>query len=345
MLWNGAYSLRWPLPASSCLQCCNSMAYQLIERGDAMTKAEIVRAWCEQRVGCPYIYGGTGQPCTPEYREARMKQYPAYAEKIKRNCKVLSGKSNACYNCRWCDPETDKGKPAYDCAQLSRRAMEAVGIPMVSGANSQWERTKWEESGTMGYLPREKVCLVFRWDDDHMGHVGVYQGDGTVIHAKGHDYGVVRQNISDTKFTHWGVPAGLYEEDGDVAINHPILHRGDSGESVAYLQTLLCDVGEMLTVDGKFGDKTEKAVKEFQRKNGLKIDGVVGSETWAALENATGHEDSQPSEPPDAGAGDINVPGNTDTVTIARDDWNAIRAAASVLIQAVKKYEGSDSNE
>jgi len=29
-----------------------------------MTKPEIVRAWCLERIGCPYIYGGTGQPCT-----------------------------------------------------------------------------------------------------------------------------------------------------------------------------------------------------------------------------------------------------------------------------------------
>ena len=51
-----------------------------------MDKPEIVKAWCESRVGCPYIYGGTGQPCTVEYRKARAAQYPDKAEKIKRNC-------------------------------------------------------------------------------------------------------------------------------------------------------------------------------------------------------------------------------------------------------------------
>ncbi len=36
-------------------------------------------------------------------------------------------------------------------------------------------------------------------------------------------------------------------------------------------------------VDGKFGDVTEKAVKNFQRAKGLKVDGIVGPQTWTPL--------------------------------------------------------------
>ncbi|MBU1042872.1 MAG: peptidoglycan-binding protein [Candidatus Omnitrophica bacterium] len=36
-------------------------------------------------------------------------------------------------------------------------------------------------------------------------------------------------------------------------------------------------------VDGKIGPKTKAAIKEFQRKNNLKVDGVVGRGTWAKL--------------------------------------------------------------
>lgn len=300
-----------------------------------MDKPDIVRAWCAQRVGCPYIYGATGQPCTPSYREARMAQYPQYAEKIKRNCPRLSGKATTCADCKWYDPEAGEGKPAYDCAQLSRWAMDAVGISLVSGANSQWQKTNWECFGTLATLPCEKVCLVFRWDEDKhaMGHVGIYQGDhNTVIHAKGHDYGVVRQNIIETNFTHWGIPMGLYTE--VTPLDHPTLRKGDSGEAVTYLQTLLCDVGETLTADGKFGSKTEQAVKDFQRAYGLTVDGVVGPKTWDALEKATGHN-------PDNDEDGAIIPDEPDgeTVTIAKADWQSIRAAASVLIQAIKKYE------
>ena len=38
-------------------------------------------------------------------------------------------------------------------------------------------------------------------------------------------------------------------------------------------------------VDGKFGRKTETAVKEYQRKNKLTADGIVGVNTWKAILN------------------------------------------------------------
>lgn len=317
-----------------------------------MNKPEIVKAWCEQRVGCPYIYGGTGKPCTPEYREARMKQYPAYAEKIKRNCPRLSGAATTCRDCRWCDPETGVGKQAYDCAQLAKYAMEAAGIPMVSGANSQWERTDWQERGAISDLPFalwENVFLVFRWDADKgkMGHVGVYQGDGTVIHAKGHDVGVVRQRLQDTNFTHYGIPKGLY----DGKAYRPVLRQGDTGPDVLYLQTLLSSVGDPIDADGAFGPKTAAAVKAFQKAHGLTVDGVVGPKTWTALESATGHDEEAPDdfappaedepapEPPDGDAPIIPAPAPGETVTIQKTDWDAIRAAVSILRQTVKKYE------
>lgn len=320
-----------------------------------MTKPDIVRAWCAQRVGCPYIYGATGQPCTPAYRKARAAQYPAYAERIRRNCPRLSGKTASCAGCRWADPATNEGRPAYDCAQLSRRAMEAVGIPMVSGANSQWERTQWAESGTINNLPADRACLVFRWDAEKngMGHVGVYQGDGTVIHARGHDWGVVRQNIGDVKFTHYAIPAGLYEE-GEITVLHPILRRGDSGESVAYLQTLLSDAVVLLKPDGLFGANTEAAVRAFQRAQGIRVDGVVGPVTWAALEKATGHAADHPAPAandtptqveaaPDAAPkpepGGDEAGKSADAVPLTRAEWNILRAAYAAAGQVFRAHE------
>lgn len=260
-----------------------------------MDKPEIVKSWALERVGCPYIYGGTGQPCTPEYRRARAAQYPDKAAKIKNNCPRMMGQANTCADCRWCDPETGVGKLAYDCAQLSRGAMAAVGISLVSGANSQWERTQSEERGEIDAMPLDKVCLVFRRDGDHMGHVGIYMGDGSVTHAKGHDWGVVNQPLEDVCFTHFVLPLGLY--DGKAA--RPILRQGSKGAVVEYLQTLLSDVGKPIEVDGKFGPATAAAVKAFQKAHKLAADGVVGPKTWAALEEATGH-DSAPVPAPDA---------------------------------------------
>lgn len=60
----------------------------------------------------------------------------------------------------------------------------------------------------------------------------------------------------------------------------PVLRKGDTGPAVVTLQTLLPK-----WIDGDFGSTTEALVKEFQRSEGLEIDGVVGEQTWAALLN------------------------------------------------------------
>ncbi|MEW6121661.1 MAG: peptidoglycan-binding protein [Pseudomonadota bacterium] len=50
------------------------------------------------------------------------------------------------------------------------------------------------------------------------------------------------------------------------------------------IQAALNAVGYSLKEDGRFGPKTKAAVADFQRTNGLKVDGVPGPVTCAALE-------------------------------------------------------------
>ncbi|MQA27695.1 MAG: N-acetylmuramoyl-L-alanine amidase [Micromonosporaceae bacterium] len=63
----------------------------------------------------------------------------------------------------------------------------------------------------------------------------------------------------------------------------PTVRRGDSGERVRTVQYLLRQHGHSLAVDGDFGRQTDRAVRDFQRANGLTVDGVVGPQTWGAL--------------------------------------------------------------
>ena len=59
-----------------------------------------------------------------------------------------------------------------------------------------------------------------------------------------------------------------------------VLERGDSGSWVKVLQYI---VG--VTPDGKFGTKTEEALKEFQKSHALTKDGICGANTWKAIAN------------------------------------------------------------
>ena len=56
------------------------------------------------------------------------------------------------------------------------------------------------------------------------------------------------------------------------------LKKGSTGKYVEQLQEILG-----ITIDGDFGPKTEKAVKEYQEENDLVVDGIVGSATWTKL--------------------------------------------------------------
>lgn len=63
----------------------------------------------------------------------------------------------------------------------------------------------------------------------------------------------------------------------------PVLYPWDMGPAVARMQELLNAHGFSLRPDGDFGWRTEVAVKAFQRRHGLRIDGIVGPETWGTL--------------------------------------------------------------
>ena len=68
-----------------------------------------------------------------------------------------------------------------------------------------------------------------------------------------------------------------------------VLRRGSTGSSVEQVQFWLSDLAQFdaslpgVTVDGRYGATTERAVRAFQQKQHLTADGVVGQTTWKAL--------------------------------------------------------------
>jgi peptidoglycan hydrolase-like protein with peptidoglycan-binding domain len=73
------------------------------------------------------------------------------------------------------------------------------------------------------------------------------------------------------------------------------VQKGDKGTEVEHIQQFLHDEfpayrndvdvkrGELITVDGDFGDQTEAWVKEFQNRTSLDVDGIVGPKTFAKM--------------------------------------------------------------
>lgn len=64
-----------------------------------------------------------------------------------------------------------------------------------------------------------------------------------------------------------------------------ILKLGSTGPYVKLLQSTLSNLGyDVGQIDGIFGLKTQKAVLQYQKDNGLSSDGVVDQKTWKSLE-------------------------------------------------------------
>lgn len=78
-------------------------------------------------------------------------------------------------------------------------------------------------------------------------------------------------------------PAQAVEEPG-AAVAYATLKKGSKGDDVLAMQQRLKELGFMKgKADGDFGNATEKAVKAFQSKAGLKADGIAAEATLKAL--------------------------------------------------------------
>ena len=126
-------------------------------------------------------------------------------------------------------------------------------------------------------------------------------GDWFIIEARGVMYGVVQTRLYSRLPNYWGLMDKYFDYSavlgsGAEAVTPVMTHLGDrllkngtEGEDVRELQNMLVDLGYdcgKWGCDGDFGDATEMAVKAFQAKNGLEVDGKVGPKTVAALDAA-----------------------------------------------------------
>ena len=257
-------------------------------------KAEACVKLAEEKLGDPYVFGAWGDPCTVKIRKQYAGYNPAYKGKIYGACPVLSGEEPECGYCKW------KGHLCYDCRGFTYYILKAAaGIVLQgAGATSQYDRgANWEEKGNISKMPNV-VCCVFKYRDGKMSHTGLHIGDGLIIHCS---KVVKRGATSDTTWSHYAVPKGLYtrkelKEAGSVKMR-PTLRSGSSGDAVRELQedlrAMRFDPGE---TDGKYGPKTREAVMAFQLAYNLTADGIVGGVTWKEIEKQL--ELMKPREPP-----------------------------------------------
>lgn len=109
--------------------------------------------------------------------------------------------------------------------------------------------------------------------------------------------------------------------------------KGSSGATVSEIQTRLKAWGYYNgSVDGVYGSATEKAVKYFQRQNGLSADGQVGAQTLAALGLPTGASGASGS----AGQGDVDLLARLISAEARGEPYEGQVAVGAVVLNRVR---------
>lgn len=161
--------------------------------------------------------------------------------------------------------------------------------------DSEWAQT-WcaHVRQKTGVLPVVYTYLSFAWEGrcEGLGEYPLWIADPSrpagnprvpspwkswLLHQHSENGGIDHDVYNGTKW------AGHVASNGGTT--YPLLRQGSTDDMVKVLQEKLNAHGAKpkLVGDGNFGLKTEAAVKVFQKANKLTVDGIVGPQTWGAL--------------------------------------------------------------
>lgn len=252
-------------------------------------------AWAKDKLGQPYWYGTCGYKATKSLLQQKTKQYPNH----------YSSSRMARYQ-----QDIAVGAVVQDCVGLIKGyywtrddGTQKYGLDGRPDKGAGGMLAAAKEKGDIATMPEIPGLLVYL-----PGHIGVYIGDGQVIEARSFSHGVVLTRLRERKWKEWlkcpyieyvdihapnSIPSSPAQPTSPSEAPIPSKQRilrynpGEpimTGEDVRLLQEklsrLFFGVG---AVDGAYGPKTAGAVKAFQQMQGLTVDGIVGTKTWAAL--------------------------------------------------------------
>ena len=173
----------------------------------------------------------------------------------------------------------------------------------------------WNEDGTI--VPKPGYIICYNWDDatqpndgwaDHIGIVesvntknrtltviegnmsGGVVGERTIPIGWGYirGYGCPKYANNQTAGTNTNIKPNT-EAGGKYMFEVKIVQSGSTGNDVKLLQRLLKSNGckgkdgKNLTIDGSCGSNTVYAIREYQKKKKLEVDGCAGNATWKSI--------------------------------------------------------------
>ena len=200
--------------------------------------------------------------------------------------------------------DMDRQKGDYDCSSLIIEAYSQASVPVKSNGATYTGNMKkaFLKSGFV------EVPLSFRRKGDvllnELHHVAMMVDSYNLVHASINEKGTTKGGkVGDQTGkeicirAYYVYPKGGWdcclryvglvpEPRYDKNVKVRLLKRGCIGEDVKTIQALLnIKNNANLDCDSEFGSLTEQAVKNYQQKHNLEVDGIVGENTWSSLLN------------------------------------------------------------
>ncbi|MCW5910126.1 MAG: peptidoglycan-binding protein [Cyclobacteriaceae bacterium] len=155
----------------------------------------------------------------------------------------------------------------------------------------------WKANNCLTEAPQPADIVIFDWNGDGTcDHTGIFVKwvdagktfmcwEGNTALGNDDNGGRVMLRTRHTGSVKAFVNPGVFSNDA-FRPQSPIMiyKRGSRGADVVRLQKMLYDLGYSITVDGDYGIKTERTVKNFQKEQGLMATGIVSQELLGVME-------------------------------------------------------------
>lgn len=237
---------------------------------------------------------------------AGKKNFTKYARDLDNIPNFYNGKKNGF---DWCDVFVDWCFVQAYGVELAKKLLCQPSKSL--GAGCQYSVNYYKQAGRFHKTIPKPGDQIFFSSGSVISHTGlVYAVDASTVYTVegntsgassvvANGGGVKKKSYSLSYYRIYGYGRPDYSiVEGKETIDVPeggakamigvsILKRGSKGNEVKTLQALLIKKFGISCgssgVDGDFGAMTESAVREFQRKKNLAVDGSVGAQTWTEL--------------------------------------------------------------
>lgn len=267
-------------------------------------KAEKVISIAQAEVG--YLEKKSNSQLDDKTANAGKNNYTKYARDLDAIPGFYNGKKNGF---AWCDVFVDwcfvKAFGREEAQKLLGQPDKSLGAGCGFSANYFKAKGQFHKSN-----PKPGDQIFFLDSSGDVGHTGlVYKVDNLFVYTiEGNTSsqagvisnggGVFKKSYALSYNRIYGYGRPDYDEapevmtepektnEGEFTMEMRVLKYGSKGNDVKALQILLmgnaCPCGKW-GADGDFGIATENAVKEYQRKKNLQVDGSAGPQTWGSL--------------------------------------------------------------